>query len=54
MAVGKSAGLSKVRAMKTADGQGCRRDTLGREQMNLGLSEGITGQPADGLRRAAG
>lgn len=35
--------------MKTADGWNCRRDRLGREQMNLGLSESITGQSADGL-----
>ena len=54
MAVGKPAGLSKVTAMKTADGQSGRRDTLGREQMNLGLSAGITGQPADGLCRNVG
>lgn len=40
--------------MKTADGQNCRREMPGREQMNLRLSEGITGQSADGLCQTVG
>lgn len=40
--------------MKTADGRNGGRQTPGREQMNLSLCEGITGQSADGLRRSMG
>lgn len=40
--------------MKTADGQNCRKEMQGREWTNLRLSEGITGQSADGLRQNAG
>ena len=40
--------------MKTADGQNGWGQTPGREQINLRLSEGITGQSADGLHRSVG
>lgn len=40
--------------MKTADGQVCRGEIPGREQMNLKVSEGITGRSADGLHQNVG